>query len=108
VFRPKNKQCDIARENNTGQESKSLLGSMSAAVTVPNLGEIMPSRLEKKVELVPERSQLSERDVRLLLILCAELVNFCVRVTGKSDPTASAMLAYVRDEIRLEGKSLQK
>jgi hypothetical protein len=95
------------QENNTGQESKPLLRSMLAVVMVANLGEIMPSRLEEKIELVSEQSQLSERDVRFLLILCVEFVNFCVKVTSKIDPTASAMLAYVRDEIRLEAKSLQ-
>jgi hypothetical protein len=66
----------------------------------------MQSRAEKKTEVSSEVSQLSERDVRLLLILCAEIVNFCAKVTRKIDPAASAMLAYVRDDIRLEGKSV--
>ena len=66
----------------------------------------MPSRLERKREEDSEKSQLSERDVRLLLVVCAELVNFCAKVTGKIDPAASAMLAYVRDDIRFENKSL--
>ena len=66
----------------------------------------MPSRVAKRSEADPEASQLSERDVRLLLILCAELVNFCAKVTGKIDPAASAMLAYVRDDIRFESTSL--
>jgi hypothetical protein len=76
------------------------------AVIGGKLGEIMPSRPEKKIELVSERSRLSERDVRLLLILCAELVNFCAKVTSKIDPAAAAMLAYVRDDIRFESKCL--
>jgi hypothetical protein len=49
-----------------------------------------------------EKSQLSESDIRLLLIVCAELVNFCAKVTGEINPAAAAMLAYVRDDIRFE------
>lgn len=59
---------------------------------------------KSNVEL--ENSQLVERDVRILIVLCAELVNFCAKVTRESHPTASAMLAYVRDDIRFENKSL--
>jgi hypothetical protein len=66
----------------------------------------MPSRIEKKEKADSETSQLSERDIRVLLVLCTELVNFCAKVTGKIDPAAGAMLAYVRDDIRFEGKSL--
>ena len=66
----------------------------------------MSSRVEKKRESDSEKSNLAERDIRLLLILCAELVNFCAKVTVKSDPAAGAMLAYVRDDIRFESKSL--
>ena len=66
----------------------------------------MPSRIEKKEKADSETSQLSERDIRVLLVLCAELVNFCAKVTGKIDPAAGAMLAYVRDDIRFESKSL--
>ena len=66
----------------------------------------MPSRVEKKRESDSEKSNLAERDIRLLLILCAELVNFCAKVTVKIDPAAGAMLAYVRDDIRFESKSL--
>ena len=66
----------------------------------------MPSRVQKKREADLEQSQLSERDSRLLLILCAELVNFCAKVTGQIDPAAAAMLAYIRDDIRFESKSL--
>jgi hypothetical protein len=64
----------------------------------------MSARVNKKSEEMPERSQLSERDIRLLLVVCSELVNFCASVTGKIDPAAAAMLAYVRDDIRLESK----
>ena len=66
----------------------------------------MPSRVEKKREQHSEKSQLSKDDVRLLLILCAELVNFSAKVTGRIDPAVGAMLAYVRDDIRFENKSL--
>jgi hypothetical protein len=66
----------------------------------------MPPRIEKKREPDSETSQLSEPDIRRLLILSAELVNFCAKVTGQIDPAAGAMLAYVRDDIRFESKSL--
>jgi hypothetical protein len=66
----------------------------------------MPSRVKEKTEADSEAPQLSERDIRLLVVLCAELVNFCAKITGKIDPAAGAMLAYVRDDIRFEGKSL--
>jgi hypothetical protein len=51
-----------------------------------------------------EKSTLSERDIRLLLVVCAELVNFCAKITGQIDPAAASMLAYVRDDIRFENK----
>jgi hypothetical protein len=66
----------------------------------------MASRVKSKIEADPETSQLSERDTRVLLILCTELVNFCANVARQIDPAAAAMLAYVRDDIRLGGKSL--
>jgi hypothetical protein len=66
----------------------------------------MLERVEKKRMEGSETSQLSERDIRLLLVLCSELVNFCAKVTGQIDPAAGAMLAYVRDDIRSESKSL--
>jgi len=62
----------------------------------------MSTRVVKKADTSPEKSQLSERDIRLLLVVCSELVNFCANVTGKIDPAAAAMLAYVRDDIRWE------
>lgn len=64
----------------------------------------MSVRVAKKIETLPERSQLSERDIRMLLVVCSELVNFCASVTGHIDPAAAAMLAYVRDDIRSESK----
>jgi hypothetical protein len=51
-----------------------------------------------------EKSQLSESDIRLLLVVCTELVNFCAKVTAQINPAAAAMLTYVRDDIRLENK----
>jgi hypothetical protein len=36
--------------------------------------------------------------------MCTELVNLCARLTGKIDPAAAAMLAYVRDDITAESK----
>ena len=64
----------------------------------------MSVRVAKKIETLPEKSQLAERDIRMLLVVCSELVNFCASVTGKIDPAAAAMLAYVRDDIRSESK----
>lgn len=52
----------------------------------------------------PEKSQLSRQDTRLLLVACTELVNLCMKLTGKIDPAAAAMLAYVRDDIVTESK----
>ena len=62
----------------------------------------MSVRVAKKIETLSEKSQLSERDIRMLLVVCSELVNFCASITGKIDPAAAAMLAYVRDDIRSE------
>ena len=42
--------------------------------------------------------------MRLLLFICTELVNFCTSVTGKIDPAAAAMLAYVGDDTLSESK----
>ena len=58
----------------------------------------------RKIETLSEQSQLSERDIRILLVVCSELVNFCASVTRNIDPAAAAMLAYVRDDIRSESK----
>ena len=66
----------------------------------------MASGVKSKIEADPETSQLSERDTRVLLILCTELVNFCANVTRQIDPAAAAMLTYVRDDIRSGDKSL--
>lgn len=71
-----------------------------------SLGDIMRSNLSKIGESKSEKSHLSERDIRLLLVVCSELVNFCANLTGEIDPAAAAMLAYVRDDILSESKVL--
>jgi hypothetical protein len=88
------------QENNTGPKSKT--GDITLAATEGK----MPSRVKSKIEVGQEISQLSELDARVLLILCTELVNFCANVARQIDPAAAAMLAYLRDDIRLENKSL--
>jgi hypothetical protein len=65
----------------------------------------MAARLNKKPETSAEQSQLSTEDIRLLLVVCTELVNLCAKLTGKIDPAAAAMLAYVRDDIQSENES---
>lgn len=65
----------------------------------------MAAQVNKKPELETENSQLSKQDTRLLLVMCTELVNLCARFTGKIDPAAAAMLAYVRDDIVSENKN---
>jgi hypothetical protein len=60
----------------------------------------MAARAVKKLEADTEKSQLSKQDIRLLLIMCTELINLCAKLTGKIDPAAAAMLAYVRDDIQ--------
>ena len=64
----------------------------------------MVARVNKKSESDTDKSQLSKQDVCLMLIMCTELVNLCARLTGKIDPAAAAMLAYVRDDIVAENK----
>ena len=65
----------------------------------------MPAQVNEKSGLETENSQLSKKDTRLLLVMCTELVNLCSRLTRKIDPTAAAMLAYVRDDIVSENKN---
>ena len=59
----------------------------------------MAARMNKKPDSDTDKSQLSKQDLRLMLIMCTELVNLCAKLTGKIDPAATAMLAYVRDDI---------
>jgi hypothetical protein len=65
----------------------------------------MAEKVSQRSRSDPEKSQLSKQDVRLLLVMCTELVNLCARLTGKIDPAAAAMLAYVRDDIVAENKN---
>jgi hypothetical protein len=59
----------------------------------------MVAQVSNKSATDTEKSQLSKQDVRLLIIMCTDLVNLCAKLTGKIDPAAAAMLAYVRDDI---------
>jgi hypothetical protein len=59
----------------------------------------MAARVNKKSESETDKSQLSKQDLRLMLVMCTELVNLCAKLTGRIDPAAAAMLAYVRDDI---------
>lgn len=59
----------------------------------------MAAQANKKSGTDAEKSQLSKQDIRLLIVMCTELVNLCAKLTGKIDPAAAAMLTYVRDDI---------
>jgi hypothetical protein len=62
----------------------------------------MAARVNKKSESETDKSQLSPQDLRLMLVMCTELVNLCAKLTGKIDPAAAAMLTFVRDDIASE------
>ena len=62
----------------------------------------MAARVNKKSQSETDKSQLSKKDLRLMLVMCTEFVNLCAKLTGKIDPAAAAMLAYVRDDIASE------
>ena len=62
----------------------------------------MTARANKKSDSDTDKSQLSKQDLRLMLVMCTELVNLCAKLTGKIDPATAAMLAYVRDDIASE------
>lgn len=66
----------------------------------------MVAHASKKSSEEPQMSKLSKQDIGLLLVTCTELVNLCVKLTGKIDPAAAAMLAYVRDDIVAENKNI--
>ena len=51
-------------------------------------GEEMAAQVNKKSGPETEKSQLSKQDVRLLLIMCTELVNLSAKLTGKIDPSS--------------------
>jgi hypothetical protein len=65
----------------------------------------MAVQVNNKSDTDIEKSQLSKQDIRLMLVMCTEFVNLCARLTGKIDPAAGAMLAYVRDDIIAENKN---
>jgi hypothetical protein len=65
----------------------------------------MVAKVSNKSNTDTDKSQLSKQDIRLMLVMCTELVNLCARLTGKIDPAAAAMLAYVRDDIVAENKN---
>jgi hypothetical protein len=48
----------------------------------------MVPQVSIKSDTYTEKSQLAKHDIRLTLVLCAELVNLCARLTGKIDPAA--------------------
>jgi hypothetical protein len=62
----------------------------------------MVALVNNKSNLETEKSQLSKQDLRLMLVMCTDLVNLCSKLTGKIDPAAAAMLTYVRDDIASE------
>jgi hypothetical protein len=62
----------------------------------------MAARVNKKSESETDKSQLSQQDLRLMLVMCTEFVNLCAKLTGKIDPAAAAMLTFVRDDIASE------
>jgi hypothetical protein len=62
----------------------------------------MAARMDKKTDSDTDKSQLSKQDLRLMLVMCTEIVNLCAKLTGNIDPAAAAMLAYVRDDIASE------
>jgi hypothetical protein len=64
----------------------------------------MSTRVTTTVGTEADKSQLSKQDIRLLLVMCTELVNLCAKFTGPIDPAAAAMLTYVRDDIVSESK----
>lgn len=64
----------------------------------------MVACLDSKSEPNPGKSQLSEKDARLILFLCTELIALCAKFANKIDPAAAAMITYVADEIKLYNK----
>ncbi len=90
--------------NYTRHASKQLLAIESFTTKRTLGGEDMSAVAKLKSKKDTEKSQLSERDIRLLLVMCTEMVSLCARLTGRIDPAAAAMLTYVRDDIAHENK----
>jgi hypothetical protein len=76
-----------------------VLGLVLTGTIKMRVGDEMAACVNKNSETEAEKSKLSKQDIRLILVMCIELVNLCARFTGKIDPAAAAMLAYVRDDI---------
>jgi hypothetical protein len=91
------RNCHNLNDNYTGHESNSLLEVEGCHLEAG--GDQMVAQVSKKLVAEPDKSQLSKQDVRLMIMMCTELVNLCAKLTGKIDPAAAAMLAYVRDDI---------
>jgi methylphosphotriester-DNA--protein-cysteine methyltransferase len=87
----------------TRQGSNRLLGFQGCHRNAS--GEDMAAQLNKKSDAETAKSQLSKEDIRLILVMCTELVTLCARLTRRIDPAATAMLTYVRDDIVAENKN---
>lgn len=64
----------------------------------------MRAKMSTKVGRPSVKSQLSNDDIYLLMVLCIKLLNLCTKLTSELNPTAAAMLTYVKDEILFESK----
>ena len=74
----------------------------SKVVIESGVVEAMAASVNKKSDSDTDKSQLSKQDLLLMLAMCTELVNLCAKLTGRIDPAAAAMLAYVRDDLASE------
>ncbi len=48
-----------------------------------------------------EELRLSAAETRALMTICVELLDICIRVSGKIDPTAALMVTWARDEVTI-------
>jgi hypothetical protein len=92
----------IFEQNYARQESNLLLRPRRLSSKWCGVNTV--AQVNKQSNSETDKSQLSGQHVRLLLVMCTELVNLCAKLTGKIDPAAAAMLAYVRDDIASENK----
>jgi hypothetical protein len=88
-----------------GRHELNVLISIKGSRLIRFDGEMANISPGNNKEIKPEKSKLSEQDVRSLLIVCTEFVNLCARLTGKIDPAATEMLTQVMDEIVSGNKS---
>jgi hypothetical protein len=91
------------KRNYTRQGSNRLLGFHDCHRNAS--GEDMAAQVNEKSGAETAQSQLSKHDIRLMLVMCTDLVTLCARLTGRVDPAAAAMLTYVRDDIVAENKN---